>query len=72
MIFINVTCDEEIVRSCPERGAIKCRTAIDAGFDSPTETFGDLVAALRGIGWHVDTDGDSRRTRCLCQEHAPR
>jgi hypothetical protein len=72
VIHINVSCDKEIAKASPERAAVKCNAAIGCGFDSDAETFGDLVVALRGIGWHVDTDGESRRARCLCPDHAPR
>ncbi len=61
-IHINITCDHG--------GHGICRTAIGAGFDSLAETFGDVGAALRALGWRVETTGDARQTRCLCPEHA--
>lgn len=61
-IHINVTCNY---------GHGACRTAIGVGFDSAAETFGDLVAGLRGIGWRFDSTGDSRTAYCYCPEHAP-
>ncbi len=61
-IHINVTCNY---------ARRTCRTAVGVGFDSLTETFGDVVAGLRGIGWRVDTTGDSRKAYCYCPEHAP-
>lgn len=60
-IHINVTCNRDGY----------CHNAIGVGFDSLTETFGDLVAGLRELGWHVETDGNSSMARCLCPEHAP-
>lgn len=58
-IHFNVVCDH----SRHFGGAV--------GVDSLGETWGDMVACLRGIGWYVETEGDSRVARCLCPEHAP-
>lgn len=64
MIHINISCDHS--------GRGRCVEAIGVTFHHLTETYGDVVAGLRGIGWHVETDGNSRQARCLCPEHAPR
>ncbi len=60
MIHVMARCD----------GGWGCGGAVKVGFDSLTETFGDLVAGLRGLGWRVETDVNSRLARCLCPEHA--
>lgn len=45
---------------------------ISPEFDSITETFGDMVAAVEALGWQVDLDASARATRCLCPDHARR
>ena len=60
-IHVNVTCDH--AGRCPEATTVE--------FDSLTETFGDIVTSLRNAGWHVETMGVSRETRCVCPYHGP-
>lgn len=58
-IRVNVTCDHG--GRCPETTTVE--------FDSLAETFGDIVASLRGAGWHVEATGVARETRCICPYH---
>jgi hypothetical protein len=58
-IKVHIACDGP-------HGAIT-RPSQEAAFDRASETFGDLLQALRDAGWSVAVDGNGAVTSVLCE-----
>lgn len=61
-LHINFVCDERIPEPNPdfpneEAPTRLCQSAQPVSFDAEHETYGDLLAHMRGAGWELTMDG---------------
>jgi hypothetical protein len=54
--YINFVCENSKV----------CHTVQNVGFESPDETWGDLLSAIRKIGWRIEGVLNTNKIKTYC------